>query len=56
MTVWVAAGGGKFLKRIVKAGLSYEGFTEMQDGLKEGEAVAVDGALFIANQYTNAGH
>ncbi len=56
MTVWVAAGAGRFQKRIVKAGLSHEGFTEIQDGLKEGEAVAVEGALFLANQYTIAGH
>jgi membrane fusion protein, heavy metal efflux system len=56
MTVWVAAGGGKFLKRIVKTGLSHEGFVEIEDGLKADELVATDGSLFIANQYTNAGH
>jgi cobalt-zinc-cadmium efflux system membrane fusion protein len=56
MTVWVAVGDGKFLKRIVKTGLTHEGFVEIQEGLSPGELVATDGSLFIANQYTNAGH
>ncbi|MGO8953485.1 MAG: efflux RND transporter periplasmic adaptor subunit [Rhodomicrobium sp.] len=56
MTVWVTAGGGKFTKRIVKTGLSHDGFTEIREGLKPGELVATGGSLFIANQYTNAGH
>src|SRR5262249_49630677 len=56
MTVWVAAGAGKFVKRIVKTGLSHDGFAEIQDGLRPGETVAAAGAIFIANQYANAGH
>jgi cobalt-zinc-cadmium efflux system membrane fusion protein len=56
MTVWVTAGGGKFTKRTVQTGLSHDGFTEIRQGLKPGELVATDGSLFIANQYTNAGH
>jgi cobalt-zinc-cadmium efflux system membrane fusion protein len=56
MTVWLAAGGGKFIKRIVKTGLVHDGFVEIEDGLKAGELIATGGALFIANQYTNAGH
>jgi cobalt-zinc-cadmium efflux system membrane fusion protein len=56
MTVWVAEGRGKFVKRIVKTGLASGGFTEIEDGLKEGELIATGGAIFIANQYTNAGH
>jgi cobalt-zinc-cadmium efflux system membrane fusion protein len=56
MTVWLAKGAGKFVKRTVKTGLNHDGFTEIQDGLKEGDTIATGGAIFIANQYTNAGH
>ncbi len=56
MTVWVTADRRKFTKRIVKTGLMRDGFTEILDGLKPGELVATDGSLFIANQFTNAGH
>ncbi|MGO9547881.1 MAG: efflux RND transporter periplasmic adaptor subunit [Rhodomicrobium sp.] len=56
MTVWVSTGGGKFTKRIIKIGLVHDGFTEIREGLALGEPVAAGGALFIANQYTNAGH
>jgi cobalt-zinc-cadmium efflux system membrane fusion protein len=56
MTVWVAQGANKFVKRTVKAGLVHDGFVEIEEGLKEGGIIATGGALFIANQYTNAGH
>jgi len=56
MTVWIAAGAGKFIKRIVKTGLAHDGFVEIEEGLKEGDLIATGGAIFIANQYTNAGH
>jgi len=56
MTVWVAAGAGKFVKRIVKTGLAHDGFVEIVEALNEGERIATGGAIFIANQYTNAGH
>ncbi len=56
MTLWVTADRRQFTKRIVKTGLSHAGFVEILDGLKPGELVATDGSLFIANQFTNAGH
>jgi membrane fusion protein, heavy metal efflux system len=56
MTVWVTTDRKRFIKRVVKIGLTHQGFTEILDGLKPGELVATDGSLFIANQYTNAGH
>jgi cobalt-zinc-cadmium efflux system membrane fusion protein len=56
MTVWVTNDRKKFTKRVVKMGLAHQGFAEIVDGLKPGELVATDGSLFIANQYTNAGH
>jgi multidrug efflux pump subunit AcrA (membrane-fusion protein) len=55
MTVWVSAGGGRFVKRAVRTGQTSGGFVEIEDGLKEGEQIAAGGSLFIANQYTNAG-
>jgi multidrug efflux pump subunit AcrA (membrane-fusion protein) len=55
MTVWIAQGARKFIKRAVKTGLAHDGFVEIQDGLKEGDTIATGGAIFIANQYTNAG-
>ena len=55
MTVWVTVDRRKFTKRIVKTGLINAGFTEIREGLKEGELVATDGSLFIANQNANAG-
>jgi cobalt-zinc-cadmium efflux system membrane fusion protein len=56
MTVWMALGQGKFIRRTVKTGLSHQGFTEIREGLRQGEPVATDGSLFIDNQFTNAGH
>ncbi len=54
MTVWVTGDRRKFVKRIVKTGLTRDGFTEIVDGLKPGELVATGGSLFIANQYSIA--
>jgi cobalt-zinc-cadmium efflux system membrane fusion protein len=54
MTVWVTGDRRKFVKRIVKTGLTRDGFTEIGDGLKPGELVATGGSLFIANQYSIA--
>jgi cobalt-zinc-cadmium efflux system membrane fusion protein len=56
MTVWVVADARKFIRRTVKTGLSHAGFAEIADGLKQGDLVATEGSLFIANQYANAGH
>ncbi len=54
MTVWVTEDRRKFAKRIVKTGQSHAGFVEILDGLKQGELAVAEGALFIANQYSNA--
>jgi cobalt-zinc-cadmium efflux system membrane fusion protein len=56
MTVWVAVSAGKFSKRIVKTGFAHDGFIEIEDGLKAGEHIVTGGAIFISNQYSNAGH
>ena len=56
MTVWVAADGGKFVKRVVKTGLTLSRVHRDPRGAGPGRTIATDGSLFIANQYTNAGH
>src|SRR5262249_34901041 len=54
MTVWVTAGRHKYTKRVVKTGLSHQGFVEIRDGLKEENLVATDGSLLMPTQYPNA--
>jgi cobalt-zinc-cadmium efflux system membrane fusion protein len=56
MTAWVTKGGQIFEQRIVKTGLADKGFVQIVEGLKLGELIATDGALFISNQYMNAPH
>jgi cobalt-zinc-cadmium efflux system membrane fusion protein len=52
MTVWVTADGHRFTRRTIEIGLQQDGFDQVLDGLKPGERVATDGALFIANAIT----
>jgi cobalt-zinc-cadmium efflux system membrane fusion protein len=49
MTAWVTTDRKKFTQRTVKIGLSQAGFVQILDGLKPGELVATDGALFLNN-------
>lgn len=56
MTVWATTDKRKFTKRIVKTGQVHDGFIEIREGLNPGELIALGDSLFIANQYTNAGH
>lgn len=50
--VYVQADGNKFARRVVKIGQNNAGRTEILDGLKEGEHVVGDGALFL--QFKNS--
>jgi membrane fusion protein, heavy metal efflux system len=52
MTVWVTTDGKRLLKRTVKVGLQQEGLHQIVEGLKPGERVATDGALFLNNALT----
>jgi RND family efflux transporter MFP subunit len=52
MTVWVTADRQHFEKRTVKVALQQDGYYQIQDGLKPGELVATDGALFLDNALT----
>jgi cobalt-zinc-cadmium efflux system membrane fusion protein len=54
MTVWVTADGHRFTRRTIEIGLQQEGFDQVLEGLKPGERVATDGALFMANAITAA--
>lgn len=49
MTVWVATDGKRFTKRTVRPGIQQGGFDQALEGLRPGEQVATDGALFISN-------
>jgi len=54
MTVWVAAAGRLLIKRTVRIGLQQDGFDQIVDGLRVGDSVATEGALFLSNALTAA--
>ncbi len=49
MTVWVTADRHRFTRRTVTVGLEQDGYVEILSGVKPGELVATDGALFLSN-------
>jgi cobalt-zinc-cadmium efflux system membrane fusion protein len=49
MTVWVTTDREHFIKRTVTIGLQHDGFDQILTGLKAGELVATEGALFLSN-------
>jgi len=49
MTVWVTADRRRFTMRTVKVGLLRDGYYQIVEGLKPGELVATEGALFLSN-------
>jgi len=52
MTVWITTDHHHFAQRIVKIGLTHEGYDQILDGLKPGELVLTDGAVFLDNMLT----
>ena len=52
MSAWVNTGDGRLEKRTVKVGVQQDGLHQILDGLKPGELVANDGALFLNNALT----
>jgi cobalt-zinc-cadmium efflux system membrane fusion protein len=52
MSVWVTEDHHRFDKRTVRVGLQQGGYDQILDGLKSGEFVATDGALFLNNALT----
>jgi cobalt-zinc-cadmium efflux system membrane fusion protein len=50
MSVWVVADERhRFARRTVKVGRQRDGYDEILEGLRPGETVAVDGAIFLSN-------
>ncbi len=49
MTAWVRKDATHFEQRVVKIGTLQGGFDQVLDGLKEGETVIVEGAVFVDN-------
>jgi cobalt-zinc-cadmium efflux system membrane fusion protein len=54
MTAWVTTDRKRLLKRTVKVGLQRDGFDQILEGLRPGELVATDSALFLDNILTSA--
>lgn len=49
MTAWVTTDRKRFTRRTVKLGLQQDGYHQVLEGLKPGELIAYDGALFLSN-------
>jgi membrane fusion protein, heavy metal efflux system len=49
MTIWVTTDQHRFTQRKVKLGLLSDGYDQILDGLKQGELVVTDGAVFLDN-------
>jgi membrane fusion protein, heavy metal efflux system len=49
MTTWVTSDRRRFIQRILKTGMQKDGFRQILEGLKPGELVATDGAVFLSN-------
>lgn len=49
ISAWVARDGQSFTRRKVVTGLSQDGWVQIVDGLKPGERIAKDRALFLSN-------
>ena len=54
MIIWVTTDRRHFTKRTVKLGIQYNGYHQILEGLKAGEIVATEGALFMSNALTTA--
>ena len=58
MTVWVTMDSRHFAKRTVKIGLRQDDQVQILNGLKPGETVVTEGAVFLSNKLVlgDAGH
>jgi cobalt-zinc-cadmium efflux system membrane fusion protein len=52
MTVWVTTDRHTFTQRQVKIGLRHDGYDQILDGLKPGELLVTDNAVFLDNMLT----
>jgi cobalt-zinc-cadmium efflux system membrane fusion protein len=54
MSAWVTTDRKRFTKRAVTLGLVQDGYNQVLDGLKPGEMIAAEGALFLNNALNGA--
>jgi membrane fusion protein, heavy metal efflux system len=54
MTVWVTTDRRRFTKRTVRIGLERDGYRQILEGLRLGELIATDGAIFLSNMLATA--
>jgi membrane fusion protein, heavy metal efflux system len=52
MTVWVTTDRRRFTQRVVKTGITNDGYRQIFEGLQPGELVATDGAIFLGYMVT----
>jgi cobalt-zinc-cadmium efflux system membrane fusion protein len=50
MTVWVTSDRRRFARRTVRVGLQQDGWDQILEGLRAGETVVTDGAVFLSNK------
>jgi cobalt-zinc-cadmium efflux system membrane fusion protein len=53
-TIWVTADRRRFTRRRVKIGDQHDGYRQILDGVRPGELVATDGAIFLSNMLATA--
>jgi cobalt-zinc-cadmium efflux system membrane fusion protein len=49
MTVWVTSDRHRFKRRAVRLGLQHSGFDQILEGVRAGEQVVTQGAIFLDN-------
>jgi cobalt-zinc-cadmium efflux system membrane fusion protein len=54
MTIWVTADRRRFVRRTVKPGEQHDGYRQILEGVRPGELVATEGALFLSNALATA--
>jgi cobalt-zinc-cadmium efflux system membrane fusion protein len=51
-TAWVTSDGRHFARRTITIGRAWQGYRQILGGLREGEQVVTDGAVFLSNMLT----
>jgi cobalt-zinc-cadmium efflux system membrane fusion protein len=53
-TIWITADRRRFTRRTVRIGDQRDGYRQIVDGVRAGELVATDGAIFLSNMLATA--
>ena len=53
-TIWITADRRRFTRRMVQIGGRRDGYRQILDGVRPGELVATDGAIFLSNMLATA--